>query len=261
MTTRATHGIGFSYTQTHQRMCWKQFISERIIKIWVRGERETKAFIQAYAPCNDSYTEEQKEEFFKKMADMINTVPDTDQLVVMGDFSGRVGKRRAPWEPHLGPHSDTTTECNYNREQLLALCAEHGLWTGNTFHEHRQSQRQTWYRWNDLNVSAQIDFMLTRIEEWSRVADTRCIPNADLDTDHHPVIVVSDMQKGRPPRTRRKACDRQIKPKKTPEGRGTTRSGDRSHKEAGKSRQQSRQHRHDSIRSMVSLQEHTDRHT
>ena len=96
-----------------------------------------------------------------KMVDTINTTPDTEQLIVMGNFKGRVGKRRAPWEKRLGPHSDTNTECNYNGEQLLALCAEHGLWIANTFYEHRYSQRQTWYMWNDLNVSSQIDLILT----------------------------------------------------------------------------------------------------
>ena len=94
--------------------------------------------------------------------------------------------------------------------QLLALCAEHGLWIANTFYEHRHCQRQTWYRWNDLNVSSQIDFILTRIEERSRITDARSIPNTDLDTDHRPVILVSEMQKGRTPRTKRKARNRQI---------------------------------------------------
>ena len=190
MTTRATQGIGvFLHPDTAKNVLETEFISERIIQIQVRGERDTTAFIQAYAHCNDSYTEEQKEEFFEKMADTINTVPDSERLIVMGDFNRRVSKRRAPWEQHLDPHSDTNTECNYNGEQLPALCAEHGLWIANTFYEHRHSQRQTWYRWNDLKVSSQIDFILTQIEERSRVTDARSIPNADLDTDHCPVIL------------------------------------------------------------------------
>ena len=127
-----------------------------------------------------------------------------------GRFQQKSGQKKSPWEPHLGPHSYTTTECNYNGEQLLAICAEHGLWIVNTFYEHKHSQRQTWYGWNDLNVSSQIDFVLTRIEGRSRVTDARSIPNADLDTDHRPVILVSEMQNGRTPRTKRKARDRQI---------------------------------------------------
>ena len=59
-------------------------------------------------------------------------------------------------------------------------------------------------------MSSQIDFILTRIEERSRVTDARSIPNANLDTHHRPVILVSEMQKGRTPRTKKKARDRQI---------------------------------------------------
>ena len=103
MTTRATHGVDFFvHPDTAKNVLETEFISERIIKIRIRGERETSAFIQAYAPCNDSYTEEQKEELFEEKTDTINTVPDTERLIVMGDFNGRVDKRRAPWEHHLG---------------------------------------------------------------------------------------------------------------------------------------------------------------
>ena len=122
VTARATHGVGFIlHPDTAKNVLETEFISERIIKIRVGGEQNILNFIQAYAPCNDTYNEEQKEEFFEKMADTLSTVPDGEELVVMGDFNGRVGKRRAPWDQHLGPHSDTNTECNYNGEQLLAL--------------------------------------------------------------------------------------------------------------------------------------------
>ena len=80
-------------------------------------------------------------------------------------IDGRVGPRRTPWETYLGPHSDANTEFNYNGEQLLTLCAKHGLWITNTVYSHRQSQRSNWYKWNDLGVSSQIDFILTRAKD------------------------------------------------------------------------------------------------
>ena len=149
----------------------------------------------SFTPCNDSYTEGQKEEFFEKIADTISKIPGTEELIVMGDFNGRVGKRRSPWEPYLGPHSDTTTHCNYNGEQLLGICAEYGLWITNTFYEHRPSQTQTWYKWNDLNTSSQIDFISTRMEYRRNITDAKAIPNAGLDTDHRPVILCARTQR------------------------------------------------------------------
>ena len=81
---------------------------------YVRGNEAT---IQIDAPCNHTYLEEEK------LSGTVDLVPDNDDLIVRGDFTGRVGPRRTPWETYLGPHSDTNTECNYNGEQLLALCA------------------------------------------------------------------------------------------------------------------------------------------
>ncbi|XP_012945971.1 uncharacterized protein LOC106013819 [Aplysia californica] len=94
-TTRATHGVDFIlHPDTAKNVLETEFISERIIKIRVRGEQKISNFTQAYAPCNDSCSEEQKEDFFEKMADTMGTVTDREELIVMGNFNGRVGKRR-----------------------------------------------------------------------------------------------------------------------------------------------------------------------
>ena len=107
----------------------------------------------------------------------------------MGDFNGRVGQRRTPWETHLGPFSDTTTTCNSNGEQLLNLCAEHELAISNTFYQHKRSQILTWYKWNNTNQASQIDFILTRKSDRRRIQNSRAIPNAIIDSDHRPVVL------------------------------------------------------------------------
>lgn len=48
---------------------------------------------------------------------------------------------------------------------------------------------QTWYRWNNLNISSQIDFILTRIGQRRNVTNGRTISNVTLDTDHCPVML------------------------------------------------------------------------
>ena len=160
---RATHGVAFVMQPDRAKNILEtDYVSERLMKIRLMYEHRNETIIQIYAPCNDTYSEKEKAEFFEKLSGTIDLVPDNDDLIVMGDFKGRVGPRRTPWETYLGPHSDYNTKCNYNGEQLLALCAEHGLWITNTFYNHRQSQRQTWYKWNDLAVSSQTDFILTR---------------------------------------------------------------------------------------------------
>ena len=92
------------------------FVSERIVKTRLKYEHRNETIIQIYAPCNDTYSEEKKAECFEKLSGAIDSVPDNDDLIVMGDFNGRVGPRRTPRETYLGPHSDVNTECNYNVE-------------------------------------------------------------------------------------------------------------------------------------------------
>ena len=169
---RAIHAVAFVMQPDRAKNVLEtDFVSERIMKIRLQYEHRNETIVQIYAPCNDTYSEEEKAECFEKLSGTIDSVPDNDDLIVIGDFNGRVGPRRTPWETYLGPHSDANAECHYNGEQLLALCAEQGLWITNTFYSHRLSQRQTWYKWNDLGMSSQIDFILTRAKDRRNTMD------------------------------------------------------------------------------------------
>ena len=205
---RAEHGVGFIiHPDKAKELVSMEFISERLIKIGIREGKQTINYIQVYAPCNDSYSDEEKDSFFEQLSDLISSIPDREDLYVMGDFNGRVGKRRTPWTKHLGPHSDHRTPCNYNGNHVLELCAEHDLIATNTFFQHRASQIYTWYKWND-NVSSQIDFMLARSRMRSNITDSRAIPNAGLDTDHRPVITTLVTQKKKKPTNRKRQPER-----------------------------------------------------
>ena len=107
----------------------------------------------------------------------------------MGDFNGRVGKRRPPWERYLGPFSFTPTECNEHGLRLLNLLSEYNLYITNTFFQHRESQIKTWYRWNNLDQASQIDYIIVRQLQKRLISDSKAIPNSDIDTDHRPIVL------------------------------------------------------------------------
>ena len=160
---RAVHGVGFIIQHDKAKnLVNTEFISERLLKISIREGNKINHYIQVYAPCNDSYSDEDKDSFFEKLSDTINNIKEQDDLYVLGDFNGRVGVRRTPWTKHLGPHSDHRTPYNYNGNHVLELCAEHDLIITNTFYQHRETQIYTWYKWNNIDVSSQIDFTLAR---------------------------------------------------------------------------------------------------
>ena len=57
-----------------------EFISERLLKISIREGNKVNHYIQVYAPCNDSYSDEDKDFFFEKLSDTINNIKEQDDL-------------------------------------------------------------------------------------------------------------------------------------------------------------------------------------
>ncbi|KAI8484907.1 hypothetical protein Bbelb_373140 [Branchiostoma belcheri] len=91
---RAVHGVGvILHPDTAKNILSIENISERIVKIQVKEEQEATSIIQVYAPT-EAYAIEEKENFFEKLDDSISSVPDTDNLVVMGDFNVTEEKHR-----------------------------------------------------------------------------------------------------------------------------------------------------------------------
>ena len=107
------------------------------------------------------------------------------------------GWERTPWTKHLGPHSDHRTPCNCNGNHVLELCAEHDLIVTSISFQPRDTQIYTWYKWNDIDVSSQIDFTLARSRMRCNIRDSRAISNAALGTDHRPVITTLVTEKKR----------------------------------------------------------------
>ena len=129
---KATHGVGLIiHPEKAQFIYETEFISERIIWVQIVEQGLTTTYIQIYAPCNDNNNEIQRHEFFKQVSDTINRVNEKDELVLMGNFNGRVGKKQDQ-ERCLGYFSDTTNERNSNGEELINLCFEQDLTITNT---------------------------------------------------------------------------------------------------------------------------------
>ncbi|XP_012938807.1 uncharacterized protein LOC106011962 [Aplysia californica] len=194
---RAEHSVGFIiHPDKAKEIINTDFISERLIKISIREGKKTTNYIQVYAPCNDSYSDEEKDSFFEQLSDLISSIPDEEDLYVMGDFNGRVEERRTPWTKHLGPHSDHRAQCNYNGNHVLELCSEHDLFKTNTFFQHSLS---------DLHLvqMEQLQGLITvRLhisEMWNADHNHRLKshPQYRPDTDQRPIITTLTTKKER----------------------------------------------------------------
>lgn len=189
--TAAKNGVGFLlHPDLAECILEINNISDRIVTLKIKIEEQIETFIQIYAPCNDSYTEDEKDEFFDELSEEITKVDDSSILYVMGDFNGRVGINRKDYEQFLGPHA-VEHERNGNGQRILELCSQHQLFITNTFYEHRDSQKYTWYKWNDNTIKSQIDYILTRTKGRYTILDSKVIPNGLCDTDHKIVILTT----------------------------------------------------------------------
>ena len=104
---RATLRVGFILdTNISKKLIDTESVSERIITILVRVGLRFPNYIQVYVLCNNTYTEEEKEEIFGMLAGVLDKTVDSEDFIVMGDANGKVNRRTTPWEAYLGPYID-----------------------------------------------------------------------------------------------------------------------------------------------------------
>ena len=103
----------------------------------------------------------------------------------MGDFNAHVGTDTDTLKGVIGKHG--VTGLNENGRYLLQLCCSNGLRIMNTFFQHREVHKYTWYR-PSMDQKSLIDFCIVSSDLFSDVLDVRVKRGAELSTDHHLVV-------------------------------------------------------------------------
>ena len=83
-----------------------------------------------------------KEEFYDNLDHVIKITPQSDKLVLLGDFKARVGRDRSSWAGVLGKHG--IGKVNDNALLLLSKCAEHNLCITNSLFRMSDKYKTTW---------------------------------------------------------------------------------------------------------------------
>ena len=162
------------------------FKNDRIISIDFKL-RTAISIIQVYAPQQGRPLKE-KEEFYELLQTTMSEVMYQDSMILCGDWNGHIGCDRKQYETVLGIHSIGNR--NEEGKRILDFAVVNNLCILNTFYQHRESQKWTWYRWNnqrqEYTDKSMIDLFLTN--QKSIINDVKAVPSVSLDADHRLVI-------------------------------------------------------------------------
>ena len=157
------------------------YVSNRIIASTLNINNYRVSFIQAYAP-QQGRPREEKDEFYERLQDTLDIIPNESEIIVMGDLIGHVGSKTV--EGVIGNFE--VGNRNEEVEMLINFCVKKTLSVMNTFFKHQESHQLTWYRYNSrigqYDQKTQIDFILSTRK--SIIKDVKAIPSVSLDSDH-----------------------------------------------------------------------------
>ncbi|KAL0156964.1 hypothetical protein M9458_048210 [Cirrhinus mrigala] len=151
--------------------------SDRIISKRLPLRRQQHVtFLSVYSPTLFAEPAE-KDKFYTDLRNLLQRTPADDKVIILGDFSARVGRDSEAWQGVLGKHG--VGSCNDNGRLLLEFCAEQQLSITNTIFQQKDSRKTTWMHPRSKHWHL-IDYVLVR----SDVLHTRVMPSAECHTDH-----------------------------------------------------------------------------
>ncbi|VDL64750.1 unnamed protein product [Nippostrongylus brasiliensis] len=160
--------------------------------------------ISVYPPqteCSDR--EEEKDEFYMTLGDVIRSVPEGDFLTVAGDLNGHVGTERRGLER---VHGRRRIGCkNEDGERIIDLAVSNDLAICSTFFAKRKSQKVTY---SSQGRRTEIDYILVRRQALKTVKDVKVLPGEDVTTQRKPLV--ADLNITLPPK-RKVKMERRIR--------------------------------------------------
>ena len=168
-----------------------QCVSERIVVVKLKVEREWLTLVQVYAPTNDS-KKETKEQFYNELQNVIEKVGKKETLIVMGDLNARVGRDSEMWGSVIGRHGEEVR--NENGDQLLRCCAVNELLATNTWYQHKEIHKYTWVC-PGRELKSIIDYFLVRKDNRRRIKDVKVVRGAEIGSDHYLVLLKMSRRK------------------------------------------------------------------
>ncbi len=183
------HGVGFLVnSDTTKAVLGCRPISSRLISIRLRASPFNITIIQSYAPTSD-YDDDDVEDFYEQLQEVIDQTPKKDILIVQGDWNAKVGSEaKKDWGNMVGLSANETS--NDRGLRLLEFAKYNSLVLANTLGTHKRSRISTWHA-PDGEHHNQIDYIhaQNRFKSSINIQKTRTFPGADIGSDHDLVLM------------------------------------------------------------------------
>ena len=181
---RKEEGVAIVLSKGYRRFCrGVEYHNERIISasFSTSNKNINLNLVQIYAPQNGLPTE-QKEEFYRKLQEVVDKLPQKDVNIIMGDANAKIGADNSGFEVVMGKHG--MGEMNENGEFFANFCNFNNLVIGGSIFPHKDIHKVTWES-NDGQTMNQIDHFCISRRFRGSLQDVRAIRGADVGSDHH----------------------------------------------------------------------------
>ena len=163
-------------------------VSSRLITIRLKASPFNITIVQAYTQTTD-YDDDDIDDFYDKLQEVIDQTPKKDILVVQGDWNAKIGEDVSKnWKGTCGQYCNPET--NERGLRLLEFASYNNLKVVNTSVPHKPSRRWTWHSLGG-DYHNQIDYIMVkrRFQSSVNIAKTRSFPGADIGSDHELVMM------------------------------------------------------------------------
>lgn len=177
---RARAGISIALNKKFQKDVrnWSA-INERLITMDLEVFGHKLILIGVYAPTDDA-TADIKDSFFEKLTSILDTVGNRKDVVLMGDFNGRIGKKTG--DRIVGQHGEDVI--NDNGVRLIEVCHQYDLKIMNGFFDHKEIHKYTWFQPTKRQQSI-IDYIIVKPTPTLKVQDVKVQRGASCGSDHY----------------------------------------------------------------------------
>ena len=155
----------------------------RIIEVTIKAEPMDMVIIQVYMPTA-SHPEEEIDEMYEKLEEILERIKGTEYTVIMGDWNAVVGEG----EEGICIGKYGLGKRNNSGEKLAEFCERKKMMITNTWFQHEKRRRYTWKAPGDT-ARYQLDYILVQSRYRNSVKNSRSMPGADADTDHNLVVM------------------------------------------------------------------------